>query len=125
MAKAVTVPLGPARVNITGVRAGDRNLMTITLHSKGDPLNLTDLDVTAQARRKSTDQTPVLSAVVEPIDATLGQVSLRWPGDDVTDLLAGKATWSGVWDLQVGSAGADPTTVCAGSFLAEMDVTRP
>ena len=55
---------------------------------------------------------------------TAGKVTIRWPGDDVRTLLAGKKTWTGVWDLQLSSPPGDPTTVAAGSFGAEMDVTR-
>lgn len=119
----VVVPLGPACVDLEGVRAGDRNLMTATLTSKGAPVNLTGYTVTAQARKKSTDSA-ALDAVVTIVNALTGDISIRWPGDDVTALLAGKATWNGVWDLQIEQVGSDPLTVAAGNFHAYMDVTR-
>jgi hypothetical protein len=45
-------------------------------------------------------------------------------GRGIRSLLAGKATFKGVWDLQLASGVADPQTVVAGTFAAEMDVTR-
>lgn len=126
MAASVTVPLGPARADITGVRAGDLNEMTVTLTSGGGPLDLTGRTVMAQARAKATDLgTAALTAVVTVVGAAVdGVVRLRWPGDDVRTLLGTKATWTGVWDLQVDNGIDDPVTVVAGSFKAEMDVTR-
>lgn len=124
MAKAVTVPLGPAQVNLTGIRAGDRNLLTCTIRDKDLPVDLTGMVVSAQARKRSTDTGTALTANVTVTDAVAGEVEIRWPGDDVRTLLDGKPTWSGVWDLQMQSPPADPVTVCEGTFDAEMDVTR-
>jgi hypothetical protein len=124
-ATCVTVPLGPACVNITGVRGGDRNLMTATVTAKGQPVDLTDKTLAAQARKAVTDTgTPALEAVIEVVDAPAGDITIRWPGDAVTALLAGKKSWTGVWDLQVIETGLDPLTIAAGTFAAEMDVTR-
>ena len=120
---AVKVPLGPAAVDITGVRAGDRNLMHVTITSKGEPVDLAGATVAAQARTTALAAT-ALDAVVDVIDAAAGQVDVRWPGDAVTAWLAGKAKQSGVWDMQVESPASDPVTVMAGTFAAEMDVTR-
>jgi hypothetical protein len=118
-----TVPLGPAQVDLTGVRAGDRNAMTLTITSRGAPYNLTGKTVTAQARLNSLD-TNALNAVVDITDPTGGICIVRWPGDAVTTMLAGKDTWKGVWDLQVQAAGEDAVTLVAGNFAAVMDVTR-
>lgn len=120
----IIIPMGPARANITGVRAGDRNLMTVTLTQNTTPLNLTGLDITAQARKKSVDPTVAVSAVVTIDDAAAGKLSVRWPGPAITEMLAGKATWAGVWDLQYKRDDDDPVTLVAGTFAAEMDVTR-
>lgn len=120
----VVVPLGPACVDLTGVRAGDRNLITATITSKGAPVDLTGYTVTAQARAKATDQAAALTAAITVVNATQGQIEIRWPGAAVATLLAGKATWKGVWDLQLTSADG-PLTVAAGNFGAVMDVTRP
>lgn len=122
---AVVVPLGPAVVDITGVRAGDRNLVTLTLTSGGAPLNLTGMVVTSQVRKLSVDpDPPALVAEVTVTDAPGGKVSVRWVGDDVREILNGAAAWEGVWDVQVASGTADPLTVAAGKWAAEMDVTR-
>lgn len=119
------IPLGPAPLDITGVRAGDQNLLTFTIHRGGTAVDLTDLEVTAQARKTATSDEVALTAVIEVTDGPAGKGTMRWPGDDVRTLLAGAAKWSGVWDLQAGAAGEDPVTWCAGAFSAEMDVTRP
>lgn len=123
-AACVTVPLGPACVAITGVRAGDRNLITATVTAKGQPVDLTGKTLSAQARKTAQSTATALDAVIAVVDALAGDITIRWPGDDVTALLAGKATWSGVWDLQVAEPGLDPLTIAAGPFTAEMDVTR-
>lgn len=124
MPAPATVPLGPALVNVTGVRAGDRNVFTVTLTSGGEPFDLAGLELTAQARKTSV--TPeALDAVVEVVDAAAGTFTVRWPGDAVTTWLAGKASVTGVWDLQIDDGSSDPLTVAAGAFGAVMDVTRP
>jgi multidrug efflux pump subunit AcrA (membrane-fusion protein) len=120
----VVVPLGPACVDITGVRAGDQNLFSMTLTSSGIPVDLTSLTITAQARVNPLALDSI-SAVIEKVDALAGKITVRWPGDAVTTMLAGKTTWKGVWDLQVDSGANDPVTVAAGKFTANMDVTRP
>lgn len=121
----VTVPFGPAVVDLTGVRAGDQNLMAVTLTTGGDPLDLTGATVTAQARKVVTDLgPPALSATVVVTDAAAGQCSVRWPGEDVRTLLGTAANWTGVWDLQYVVGSGEPVTVCGGKFTAEQDVTR-
>jgi hypothetical protein len=124
---AVTVPMGPAVVNLTGVRAGDRNLLTVTLTSKGDPYDLTGLTLSAQARLHAVDPEPAVVAEIEvDPDPTTGKFALRWPGDQVAAAMPqGKASWSGVWDLQADDGTNDPTTLAAGSFAAVLDITRP
>lgn len=120
----VVVPLGPACVDITGVRAGDQNLITMTLTNNGAPMDLTGLILAAQARATPLDP-EALDAVIVVTDALAGEIALRWPGDEVTTMLAGQTSWKGVWDLQVGDVGNDPVTVAAGKFSAVMDITRP
>lgn len=117
------VMLGPATVDIVGVRAGDQNLIELTLTTNGAPMNITGMVVQAQARLTSTSP-DALSAVITVTDAARGVLEVRWPGADVTALLGTKSSWNGVWDMQVGNPGNDPVTVAAGRFVAEMDVTR-
>lgn len=125
MSGPVTVPMGPAVANLIGIRAGDRNLILATITAKGEPVDLTGKTVSAQARSKAVDpDPPVLKADVEVLDAAGGKISIKWPGDEVRAALGDKATWKGVWDLQVEEPGEDPITLCAGTFQAEMDVTR-
>lgn len=120
-----TLPLGPALVNITGLRAGDRNAFALTVTTDGAPLDLTGLDVTCQARERATDpDPPAITAVVEVLDAPAGELLVRFPGEEVRAALGGAATWLGVWDLQVASGEDDPVTLVAGTASATQDVTR-
>ena len=118
------VALGPAVVDLTGIRAGDQNMLSMTVTVGGVPYDLTDKVVTAQARKTAND--PVaLDAVVAVTAPTAGQFTLRWPGDAVSVLLGSATTWKGVWDVQVQAAGQDALTLLAGKFTAVLDVTRP
>lgn len=121
----IVVPLGPAAVDLIGIRAGDRNLISMTIHSKGTPLDLTGKTITAQARATPTSST-ALDSVVTIVDAAAGQLTIGWPGSAVETLLAGDATFKGVWDIQLSTPGEDDAvTLAAGKFTAVMDVTRP
>ena len=117
------VQLGPAQVDLAGVRAGDQNALTLTITSKGKPFNLTGKVVTASARQNVLDAVS-LDAVIDITNALGGIVTVRWPGDAVTQILAGKDSWKGVWDLQVKGTGEDAQTLVEGTFTAVMDVTR-
>lgn len=123
----MTVPvveLGPAPLDISGVRAGDRNRFALTLKQGGVPLSLVGCTVSAQARTDTTSPTP-LDAVIDMLDAPNGKLAVRWPGAAVATWLGSRKTARGVWDLQVDDGtGLDPLTVVAGAFSAEMDVTR-
>jgi hypothetical protein len=125
MASAVTLPLGPATVNITGVRANDLNEFTVTVTQSGVPVDLTGYVPASMARREPTDAEPAIVAVVEILDALAGTMAVRFPGDQVFDTLAGQAQWCGYWDLQIQAGDEDPVTLLAGSLVAQMDVTRP
>jgi hypothetical protein len=125
MASAVTLPLGPATVNITGVRAGDANEFTIAVTQSGIPVDLTGYVPSSHARREPTDAEPAIVAEVEVTDALAGTMVVRFPGDQVFDALAGQAQWCGYWDLQIMAGDEDPVTLLAGSLVAQMDVTRP
>lgn len=123
---ATTVDLGPAIINIVGVRAGDKNEMVINLKKDGVPYDVTGMTITAQARAKATDTgiAPIV-AVVSIIDADAGKIDVRWPGDQVAEVIpSGKSMWRGVWDLQQVTGSEDPVTLIAGTFEVSMDVTR-
>jgi 2-phospho-L-lactate transferase/gluconeogenesis factor (CofD/UPF0052 family) len=119
------VPFEPACVDITGVRAGDRNEMTFSITSGGTPVDLTGQTLAAQARRKATDTDVAVTAIVTITDPLAGTGTLRWPGSQVMTSLAGTASWTGVWDLQMGNGVDDPTTLVGGKFTTTIDVTRP
>lgn len=117
--------LGPALLDLKGVRAGDRNLIAFTFTSDDVAVNLTGSTVTAQARKSaSTVDPPALVADVVVVDAVNGKVTVAWDGEDVRALLDGAEAWSGVWDLQILTPPDEPVTVVGGSFGAVMDVTR-
>ena len=120
----VAINLAPAAVDVSGIRAGDRNLFQLTIRQSGQPINLTGYTVTAQARTTAEDVTH-LDAVCTITAPTAGKVDVRWPGDDVRTWLGTESVLKGVWDLQLADGtSADPWTVIAGSFAAESDVTR-
>ena len=122
----VAVNLRPATLDLTGIRAGDRNTINVALTSAGAPMDLTGYTISAQARKTpQTADPPAIAADVTVTDAPGGLFTLRWPGDAVRTALADQASWTGVWDLQLDNGTADPWTVVAGAFTADMDVTRP
>jgi hypothetical protein len=120
----VQINLAPAVVDVAGIRAGDRNLFQVTVRSGGSALNLTGYTITAQARDTAADEANILDAVCTVTDATTGKIDVRWPGDDVRTWLGSSSTLKGVWDMQLDDGTNDPWTVIAGSFSAELDVTR-
>lgn len=122
--QCVLLDLSPACVNLTGIRSGDRNEVLISITSAGDPYDLTGQTVAAQARFAAEDIEPVLNGVVTVLDGPAGQISLRWPGDDVATWLGTEAKAKGVWDLETRPVSGDPITLLAGSFSARLDVTR-
>jgi len=116
--------LSPGVLDLSGIRAGDRNAIQITLTQGGQILDLTSYEITAQARSAPLASS-ALSAVIEGRDDAAGSFLLRWPGDAVRTMLAGAAAWNGVWDLQILlPPETDATTVVAGKFGAILDVTR-
>jgi hypothetical protein len=126
MTMASTLTLGPAVVNITGVRAGDRNSFQLTITDGGTPVNLTGQTITAHAREVATDPNPpAITATITIVNAPAGILTVAFPGAAVTAALAGTAAWSGVWDLQMQSGATDPVTLVAGTLDAVSDVTRP
>lgn len=117
--------LGPSVVDLSGVRAGDRNLLTVELTTDGAPWDLTGAEVTAQARATAADADPALVATVTPLDPAAGRFEISWDGEEVRTLLGTETTWQGVWDLQVLEVGQTlAETVAAGSLSCELDVTR-
>lgn len=127
MAECVIIPMGPACVNITGIRAGDRNLITGHIsESPGVDYDLTGLTLTAMARKVATDASPAVTATVTVVgDPEDGNFTIRWPGSQVRTTLGTSKKWKGVWDLQASNGVDDPSTLMSGSIEFEMDVTRP
>ena len=119
-----SIDVGPAKMDLLRIRAGDRNLFNVKLSDSGGPVNLTDSTIEAQARKTAIDPEIAVSAVIAVVDASQGQFEMRWPGEDVRDVLAGAEEWEGVWDLQVYEPGEDPQTLVAGKFTIEADVTH-
>jgi hypothetical protein len=117
------ISLAPAVLDVSGIRAGDRNIFQITIRTGGKALNLTGYTITAQARTTTAD-TEHLDAEVTITNALGGVCLVRWPGDDVRDWLDGQSSAKGVWDLQLVTGSSDPWTVLTGSFAAEMDITH-
>jgi hypothetical protein len=116
---------GPTRVDWGCVRAGDRNVVRFELLAGGSPWNLAGAVLSAQARTEAVSEEVALTATIVEVDPSRGWYDVGWDGEDVRSLLAGAASWSGVWDLQVVEAEQVlATTVVHGTLSAEMDVTR-
>jgi hypothetical protein len=119
----VEISLAPAVVDVAGIRAGDRNLFQITIKQAGKAVNLTGYTITAQARTSPPDIVH-LDAICTITDPLTGRVDVRWPGEEVRTWIGAGVVQKGVWDLQLDDGSMDPWTVIAGSFAAELDVTR-
>ena len=116
------ISLAPPKLDLAGIRAGDRNQIQMTLTTGGVPVDLTGVLLTAQAR-ETVGTEVALTAVCTVTDPTHGVFTMRWPGNAVRDLVAGAPSWTGVWDLQMGTEDT-AQTILAGSFTADNDVTR-
>lgn len=124
----VAVYVGPAVLDLAGIRAGDTNAFDFLLHYAGTPMDLTGATVTAEARRTPADDVVAVAAVCTITDAAGGRVRVAWDGEAVRALMPNpESTWAGVWDLQVAGPGMPPAvdTLAGGKFTAEMDVARP
>lgn len=118
--------LGPACLDLKGIRANDRNLMYVNLTFDGDPVELEGTEVfAAQARPKAKDTVVWVDAEVTIVNAALGRLGVRWPGDEVAEALDIKDKIKGVWDLQQTNTSPEPVTIMGGKWEAEWDVTRP
>lgn len=118
------IDVGPAKLDLLRVRAGDRNKFNVQLTDSRGPVNLTNTTIEAQARVTPVDTEIAVTAAITMIDATQGRFQLSWPGEDVRAILNGSDSWKGVWDLQMTPDGEDPQTLVAGQFTVESDVTR-
>ena len=120
-----TVVLGPGQLDVAGIRAGDVNVIQVEVinHVDQSPVPLDGYTLTSQVRSAVTDVDPLMAAVVTILDAPNGVVLVQWDGETVRAVLGDKARVSGVWDLQM-EIGGQVVTIVAGSWTAEMDVTR-
>jgi len=118
------VNTGPGRLEWSGVTAGDMNRLVFRVMADGTPMDLTGCTVAAVARKRASDPAPAMTATVTVVNAAIGLVDVAWPGESVRDVLAGRDSWRGVWDMEIVSAGGQTTTVLAGTLVCEMDITR-
>jgi hypothetical protein len=119
------IDVGPAKLDLLRIRAGDRNAFNIKLTDSNGIVNLSDKTIEAQARLTPTEpDPPAVSAIINMTDPAQGEFELRWPGDAIRDVLGSADSWTGVWDLQLTETGQDPQTLVAGAFTIESDVTR-
>lgn len=119
------IRLGPTVLDLSGIRSGDSNKINFTISKDGAPVDLTGYTISAQVRKVVTDIDPAMDAVCQMIDPLAGTFYVTFPGDLVMSMLAGEATFKGVWDIQVTDDESFTTTLAAGSFEAVLDVTRP
>lgn len=118
--------LGPARLDLKRVRAGDYTTVQISIKEDGNPKDTTGAVVTSHVRKTADADAIALDGIVTIVDETTGVYTVSFDGNDVRTLLGGRDSWDGVWDVQIVVQGTTfPVTLIAGSFGAEMDVTRP
>jgi hypothetical protein len=121
------IDLSPEKLDLKGVPAGDDIALVIRFKdSDGTPQDTTGATLAAQVRQSKTADEIELSASVSALtDGSDGEWSVLFSGTDTRTLIAGGASWSGVWDLEVTLAGqVNPRTVLGGRFQIESDVTR-
>jgi hypothetical protein len=92
--------------------------------SANDPVDITGMTITAQARIKASDPAIAATAIITITDPLKGEFTVEWDGEELRTLLAGAETWVGLWDLQMERAGELPRTVVRGAFTVTEDVTR-
>ena len=123
-----TVSLKPSLVHLKGVRAGDENKFQVNVTQDGQPYDITGKSFTASARTDPMAQS-FLDAIIDVIDSEGGVLMVSWPGDEVRDwldlvLTEPESSATGVWDLQMTDDAQKVTTIAAGNFAADYDVTR-
>lgn len=104
--------------------AGDTAETTLQVLIEGDPAPLVGATVTAQARRTVTDPEPALTAACTITDEDDGLVLIAWDTTEMRAVLAGAASWSGVWDVQVVWPSGLVVTPAGGTLIVDLDVTR-
>ena len=117
----------PAPLDLLGLRAHDDSSFTVSVTLGGDPLDLTDAEIAAEAREfPNTLDPPALVAGITITEPLLGEFVVRWSGTDIAALLDSDAKWLGSWDCEIQlPTQPSPITVLAGRLRAESDVTRP
>lgn len=130
MTTCLVLPMGPVCIDLTGIRANDRNMAAFHSVTGATDIDLTGLTLSAMARLHAQDQgAPALTAVVNITNAAQGRYTVAWPGADVATLLLNGVgpilkTWKGVWDIQADNGVDDPQTLIFGKIACEWDVTR-
>ena len=121
-----TLDFAPSSLDLLGLRANDDSAFLVTVTLGGDPLDLTDAVIGAQAREfATTDDPPALVAGITIEDAVGGEFTVRWSGADIAALLDGDEKWLGSWDCAIQlPTSPSPVTILAGRIRCESDVTR-
>ena len=114
----------PTTLDLLNLRGGDDESIDMKLSQDGIPLDTTGGVVTAQIRKTAISEEIAVSAQVTIEDASIGHYTILFQGADLTAALDGKASFSGVWDVQLVLAGTT-STLLAGSANILSDVTRP
>lgn len=121
-----TLDVGPARLDLTRVRAGDYTTVQVSIKEDDSPKDTTGAVVSSHVRKTADADAIAITGIIGTIDETQGVYTVSFDGADVRTLLGGRDTWDGVWDIQIILDGTTyPVTLTSGTFSAEMDVTRP
>jgi hypothetical protein len=86
---------------------------TATLTATGDPIDITDITITAQITAAPTSSTVLKTFTVTKTNAALGQFKIRID-ETLTTLSVGTYWWSMQWN-----DGTDDVPLCAGNFVVQ------
>jgi hypothetical protein len=106
---------------------GDRKVFNVTLtDAAGDPLDLTDLELTFTVKERHEDTVAVISktvgAGIAVVSAEDGTATITVDPEDTEDI---EEPRNFVWDLEVSNGAGDIRTPVDGTFRIRHDVTRP
>lgn len=120
---ARSISLLPEQLDLA-LYAGDGAVLRFTVTDEDDAPVPLDGEVLAQIRKKRSDPEPLATFTPDMSDGATGVVVLSLSGQQTTDLAAGAAKFSGVWDCQLTATDAEPVTLFQGKVECSLDVSR-
>jgi hypothetical protein len=123
------INLVPQRMDLR-LYAGDGATLVLRFVQEGQPLDMSNGELTAQIRTNRTDPEPLATWAVDASKAADGLMTLTLTGEQTSALMAAHEElqlwtgWVGVWDVQWKQTGSEPLTLFQGKCYCDSDVTR-